>query len=49
MKARTKSRAIAIGGLVLLLLATSSASARTLHLEFDAGNFAPEAAIDSQY
>jgi len=29
MKSRTKSRAVVIGGLVLLLLATSTASART--------------------
>jgi hypothetical protein len=47
MKSRTKSRAIAIGGLVLLLLATSTASARMLQVEFDAANFAPGAAIDN--
>jgi hypothetical protein len=49
MKSRTKSRALALGGLVLLLLATSTASARTLEVEFDAVSFAPGAAIDNQY
>jgi hypothetical protein len=43
LKPRTKSRALAIGGLVLLLLATSTASAGTLQLEFDAADYAPGA------
>ena len=42
MKTRTKTRAIAIGGLVLLLLATTTASAPRCRWNLTLPDFAPD-------